>query len=176
MKLIIHNKTDYLTGDLRRLFVRGLEAMGANMGKEIHVVPNRKRVRGRASMANNRNWQTNWILMKIPTNADPIRVARVFEHEVSHNLGVGHDEMHKDVLYCCQAVPWAEGLKLRTRATKPRLTGEQRQDQREARVRATLERWQKKLERAKRAVRKWTAKVRYYDRKKVAGGQTENSI
>lgn len=55
-----------------------------------------------------------------PSNFSLRRLARLFEHEVTHKLGQTHEQMQHDVLWSLGPVPsWARGSVIRYRRRAP---------------------------------------------------------
>jgi len=168
LRLKIDNRTEYSTQDLRRFFLAGLTAGGAEGYRHVVVVYSRTQHHGRASIGGNCG-QGSWITMYAPAmgKLDLLKFAQVFDHEVAHTMGVRHKDMAEDLLYCEHKPTWHEGLEIRHVApAKPKVD---RAAQREERARKNLVEWERRLKRAQTFVRKWRAKVRYYDRKRAAG-------
>lgn len=179
MTLRIKNETDYLTIDLRRFFMAGLAAKGASTDKFIRVIYGRGAAHhGYAHLGvqvGRQHIEANWIQISLPRDAaklDLLKLAQVFEHEVDHNLGLQHGEMQD---WWTLAPVWQEELVIRVSARvlvppPPRLSV---RAYREARARAMLAKWEKKQERVAKLIKKWKAKVRYYERTaaKAAGGK-----
>lgn len=168
----IQNNTKYSTADLRKFFNAGLTHMGADRDKWISVFYSKSRhVHGRACIGGSFGAGT-WIEMWLPRGPHPLdltSVARVFEHEVAHSLGVRHEDMDVDVRVCRQSVMWHEGLTIGVvEATKTKVDHVAR---REAHARRMLERWERKLKLAKTRFSKWSTKVRYYERRAAAAGR-----
>jgi hypothetical protein len=115
----ITNKTVYRTADLRSFFSAGLRAMHASNDKDITVVHARGGPSGHASIGmierhgpGYRRYEGSLIRMRLPPPAtlDIATVARVFEHEVLHNLGVEHADMTSDQRHGRGGLPdWAKG-------------------------------------------------------------------
>lgn len=90
-------------------------------------------------------------------------LARVLEHEIDHNLGLNHGDM----LPVSSLRPkWHEGLVIRRQGEAQKPTRVQKSERREAHARAMLAKHEDALRREQRLVKRWTQKVRYYDRKK----------
>jgi hypothetical protein len=188
MKLKIVNKTDWHTADLKRIAHAALVAAGARPFKfrEVTVYVNESqrrsgRVHGKAWIGRHIDPQ-NWVLF-LPT---PERAARhytrellkriacqVAHHEALHAVGARHADMTDEQRYCTQAVPWADGLVLRSKAEvrppKPEPAPEEARqaafEDRLAHVRAMHKR---SLTRAKRAAtleKKWSRRLRALERK-----------
>jgi len=167
--LKIKNKTRYSTRDLRRFFTAGLRALGASELKTIDVAYSRgARVHGRARYPSPDIWSSNsqglFIWMTLPARASFLKLlelAQVFEHEIGHTLGLRHREMQSWWTLGC---PWAEGLTIR-HLDAPIQRAVPAPERREARARAHIARLETQLVRTQRLLRKWRAKVRYYDKR-----------
>lgn len=120
MRLKITNRTDWRTDDLRRVFQAGMRAVGiADQYRYVTVIYSRTKVSGYA------HYHGGPVRMHVPRPKrikDRERftrsVAQVWEHELYHTINVKHREMDRDLRWCCQPVPWAEGLEVRERGTK----------------------------------------------------------
>jgi len=118
MKVI--NKTDYDTKSLSKFFRAGLKAMGAELDKTITVYYSKASAatlyelhRGYA-LYPEYEIQGTKIWMGVPKEKlDTAELARTFEHEVCHTLGLRHGEMDPAIRYCNGPAPtWAEGLEI----------------------------------------------------------------
>lgn len=97
------------------------------------------------------------------------RFARVFEHEVLHSKGVGHREMTPSQMNCDQPLPkWAEGLVIRLKEPKVKRSAAEKVAEREEHAREMLAAYERKQKRVATLLRKWRAKVRYYERRAAA--------
>lgn len=97
------------------------------------------------------------------------RFARVFEHEVLHSKGVGHREMTPSQMNCDQPLPeWAEGLVVRLKEPKAKPSAADKVAEREGHAREMLAEYERKQKRVAALLRKWRAKVRYYERRAAA--------
>jgi hypothetical protein len=160
MKIINH--TTYPTRELRKFLLAGHKAHGADTNKVITIKWSRHGMHwGCAS------YSGSSMMLTIPKGKlSMTEFALLFEHELAHNLGLRHGEMDEAVRYCQGKIPaWAVGFDLKERAEPERVDPVVA---RETHARKMLERWEKKLERAKRQRSKWAVKVRYYDRKSAA--------
>ena len=121
------NNTGYSTEDLVRFCVSGLRALGARAPKRIAFVAAPRRSRGCAEVGTSpgytgvkREARDIVIAMAPPSRFTMRRLARLFQHEVTHSLGYEHDEMDKNVLWSLGPVPdWAKGLKIRYQGRAP---------------------------------------------------------
>lgn len=126
VSLRLENRTGWDTGDLRRFFLKGLEAMGARGRRHIIVVPAPQRSRGCAEVGQTfarrlREGEAIVIAMASPANFSLRRLARLFEHEVSHTLGYEHHHMGERLYWSLGRIPyWAEGSRIRYRGRAPR--------------------------------------------------------
>jgi len=190
MKLRIQNYTAYRTVDLRRFFTAGLRAMVVTRSKTIEVRYRSGRLTcSRATLGAfeevsavdadglpSKKWRLDegrWIRMLIgkpsPSGPDLRRFARVFEHEVLHNKGVGHREMTPAQWRCDEPLPkWADGLVIRLKEVKAKPTAADRVAGRAEHAREMLAAYERKQKRVATLLKKWRAKVRYYERRAAA--------
>lgn len=173
--MLLKNQTNYKSADLRRFFFAGLRAKGASTSKHILVIYGRGLAHhGLATIG--RGHEASWIRMSLPrdpTKLDILKIARVFEHEVDHNLGLGHRHMQN---WWTLQPTWQEGLELRHQAKQKTVkVARNLRAEREARARKLLARAERKLAAAERLVKKWSKKVRYYEKtsEKIAAGGTK---
>jgi len=186
----IDNRTHYDTAALRTLFAAGLRHLEApSKGKLVEVHYTRPGDERRAD--GSAGYVTGWALIgrrvggtlhhgrvivmrlpKMPEHLDIGAVARVWDHEVRHTMGVRHRSMPPAIRHCTGPTPsWAVGLTIPVAVVTVPPVEERRAAQvaeRERHARAMLAKWQKKLAAAKGRVQTWTKKVRYYDRKAAA--------
>lgn len=104
-------------------------------------------------------------------------IARTMLHEVMHWRGVQHRDMTPAQRHCTGPIPdWADGLDLRLAVVElaPAIPREvkiaQLVERREAHARAMLAKNEAKLDRARKLVAKWRAKVTGYERRAAAKG------
>lgn len=162
----IKNRTNYDTQYLRRLFIACEKHEGTNHRyREVEVLNKRGGgVSGRAWV------NSRYVNMYLPIGRGPgfkpksHSVARVYIHEVSHNLGLRHKDMASissiDVSWLAD-----EPIPKKPKPPKPKPNVV---EVRAIRAQAKLDEWQKKLIRAKTFVKKYQRKVRYYQRKTAA--------
>ena len=120
------NNTGYSTEDLRRFCVRGLRALGARGPKTFVFVAAPQRSRGCAEVGTSKcaaGEETDVVIaLASPHKFSLRRLARLFEHEVTHTLGYQHEEMTEEILYSLGPVPdWAKGAKIRYLGRAPLL-------------------------------------------------------
>lgn len=141
IRLKVLNSTDYSTRDLRRLFLAGMRAIGAEQPKTLVVKYRRSNssLAGRAMIGVRphawtaggveQQWTPRiegarvWLFLSRDGYHPVDEVARVILHELWHALGWRHREMPKDRTF---DVSWAEGLPLRFKAprrARPELQG-----------------------------------------------------
>jgi hypothetical protein len=114
--LAVTNRSGYSTEDLRAFFARGLSAMGVRQCRRVIVVAAPARSRGCADVGVDVHQQGKLIVIAIapPSRFSLRRLARLFEHEVSHTLGLEHEAMSHDLLWSLGAVPkWARDSRIR---------------------------------------------------------------
>lgn len=170
-RLMIENNTDYRTEDLRAFFKAGLLAMGASLAKKIVVdyAGKRKSCWATYPAYGGEGFRIRMVLDR----DDPFSTGRsrdmasTFHHEVMHTLGLRHADMDKETLWSKKPQPWADGLVIRRKAEKPKAVKAPLVERRAAKAQRALLKWQRVEARAKAAVKRWAAKVRYYARRKV---------
>jgi hypothetical protein len=198
LKLDIDNRTDYSKADLRRIFLAGMRQLDITYRKVLVVYSRSGSVTGwGAYWGTATNWRQQYgyryadgsyhVKMRLPRkgrgrSSDPAAlaesVARVWDHELWHTKGRKHAEMSREVYHCRQPVPWAEGMELRFKETKPKKAkAPERQAATvaadAARTDPKLRRAMKRLEQAHAGVARWDkrhrAAERGYDRAADAG-------
>jgi hypothetical protein len=124
--LRLDNETDWDTGDLRRIVLACCKAMGVGAARTVKLYRLASWLYpGRASIGRPE--------LRIGLPADtrrPFNVkvfAQTLEHEIEHNLGLGHRNMGR---WSHKLVFWAEGMRVRPRlglrrAPRPQPTPEQ---------------------------------------------------
>ncbi len=115
VRFTLDNRSGWASRDLARFFARGLRAMRVRQAKHIIVTPSPIRSRGCAQIGGKR-YEGHAIVIAIapPSRFDLRRLARLFEHEVSHTKGMHHEDMPDNVLWSLGRIPkWAWGTKLR---------------------------------------------------------------
>ncbi len=126
VRFTLENHSGWDTKDLARFFARGLRALGVRQHKLIVVVASPIRSRGCAEVGEKaynqrlREGEAVVIAMAPPARFSVRRLARLFEHEVTHTKGFEHEEMSERVLWSLGDVPsWAKGTPLRYRGRAP---------------------------------------------------------
>lgn len=116
-RLKVDNRSGYVTSDLHHFFSKGLKALGVRQPTRVIVVPSPIRSRGCAQVGQGkREGSVIVIAIASPSRFDLRRLARLFEHEVTHKLGSDHGDMDENTLYSLGHVPsWARGTRLRYR-------------------------------------------------------------
>ena len=195
MKIV--NKTQWRTEDLRKLFLAGMRERGTTHDLTVTVGYSRTgRVTGRARYgrfydkvgphALGSAFRTRYvpghtmtIRLPAPGRVWKLRVdgrwpeqeiAAVFMHELAHNLGVRHRDMHPDLRHCKQEITWADPT-LSIRKAEPKLKPD-KAITREEHSREKVVELTSRIKRLTTQLRKWKDKVRYYDRKKAAAKGT----
>lgn len=125
VRFTLDNRTGWNTKDLARFFARGLRALGARQKRRIIVVPSPIRSRGCAEIGESfgkrlREGEAIVISLASPAKFSLRRLARLFEHEVTHTMGFEHGQMSERVLWSEGGIPsWAKGIPLRYRRRAP---------------------------------------------------------
>lgn len=165
----IHNKTNYDTQSLRKLFIACEKHEGTNHKYRDITILNSKRgrIHGRAWL-NSRYiemYLSKYIEMYLSKKANAHTIAQVYIHEVGHNTGLHHKDM---IELSSIDVSWlTDGIipQKKPAPQKPKLNII---EVRANKAQAKLSEWTKKLNRAKTFVKKYQRKVKYYDKKMVA--------
>ncbi len=173
MKLVLQNKTEWSTRDLRKFLIAGMQAKGVHH-RVVEVIHGRQNAHHGIAWVN-----TDHLRLSLPgpsavkhgAKVDYLKLAQVFEHEIDHTLGL----THKDMLDWWLLRPtWHEGLTIAwcgqdklamdpsQRAAALSATIEQRRQH----ARRMLQRAETRLKRARTIQQKWSKKVAYYERVK----------
>jgi len=163
----ITNKTNYDTNFLRKLFIAIEKHDGTNHKyREVEILKtSRKCVHGKAW------YNSRYVNMYLPNDVTSQQIARVYIHEVGHNLGLTHVEM---VAIGSIDVSWLPDemvplKKPKLEKPKPNII-----EVRTAKAQKKLKEWTRKEKRAKTFVKKYRQKVKYYEKKMAAGQQTKS--
>ena len=116
MKLYIDNKTSWRTADMRKLIRGALTSMGAD-GFPTYTVKIAYARRGGACGGWG-HYHRNSLMIALPKNGNDLELqessileaARVLEHEISHNQGLKHGDMRKELRFAYQDVLWAQEM------------------------------------------------------------------
>lgn len=178
----IENKTDYDTRYLRRVFMACEKHEGTNpKHRFVRVTYNTTcRIRGSAWIG------CHSLTMTMPKprkdglvrdgimidgeivdryGANVHNLARVYIHEVDHNLGLRHKDMSEWWNIDVSWLPENELIPMKVKAPKAKRNIV---EVRAENAQKKLDEWTKKLNRAKTGVKKYRRKVRYYERKTAA--------
>ncbi len=175
IKLKVINKTDYSTGELKKLALGSLK----------FCMVERTRFQVEISYGRKPNWVGGWawyhsgrwkITMPRVWNGTPESLAKDFAqtcvHEIYHCRGVNHVRMPTDVSACTVKVPFAEGAAL-VRMEKSKVTSQDRVDAREkaaiahvARLEREVANADKSFKRKRKLQTKWRAKGRDYEKRR----------
>ena len=110
VRILVRNRTGYVTSDLRSFLERGFQAMRMRGSFEVDVVPSPIYSRGCAEVGGRRMV----IAIAAPSRFSLRRLARLFEHEAAHLKGLDHDRMNEKLLYSLGPTPeWARGCGFR---------------------------------------------------------------
>ena len=122
--LIVRNHTGYVTADLERFFARGLHALGCKKDKIISVKMTSGDSRGIAYVGQCAYPKPH------PRGLTIRRLARLFEHEVKHTLGLSHENMNEDEYWSRGQIPaWAKGCVIQWHPQNRRLVRSPRAEQ-----------------------------------------------
>lgn len=109
----IYNKTKYSTENLRRLFRACFRHLGVNSTRYIYVYYSKtENVEGEGNLGDEHQGRVIRIWIPWKKFLSKKQLARVFEHEVLHNIGVDHPDMDPKVRACEQPVSWAWGIEV----------------------------------------------------------------
>lgn len=114
VRFTLDNRTGWNTRDLARFFARGLRALRARGKRHIIVVASPIRSRGCAEIGERfgdrlREGEAIVISIASPAKFSLRRLARLFEHEVTHTLGYEHEQMPERILWSEGGIPsWAK--------------------------------------------------------------------
>lgn len=173
MKWVFYNTSQFRTDDLRAIFKRIVKRVDKYRGKFTRTTyyitvrgSKKSHTSGRAYINGNR------MIMTIPADTTKEKVAWLFEHEHMHNRG----DRHKDYMprLMRESHPanvgfyaYLDDLPLRHKEAEPKpvTSGPSLVERRALKARRALDRALKDQKAATARVRKWTAKVKYYERK-----------
>ena len=128
--LIVRNHTGYVTADLERFFARGLHALGCKKDKIISVKMTSGDSRGIAYVGQCAypkqrgacEGKSIVLMLPHPRGLTIRRLARLFEHEVKHTLGLSHENMNEDEYWSRGQIPaWAKGCVIQWHPQNKRL-------------------------------------------------------
>lgn len=155
--LDIKNNTNYRTCDLRKLFIECMKREGVNQCNLSVEKSKRHYVHGKARLNSIR------VAMYLPKGSEKHKnsIARVFIHELGHNLGLRHKEMLPIWDIDCS---WAEGFDLRTKEIKPKKQRDLVKERYEKTM-GKVKEYETKLKRNKTLLKKWNKKLKYYEKK-----------
>lgn len=128
----------------------------------------------RAPPIETKDWKWNnsdgrTVLHKEPVEFDSVNFAHTVMHELAHNRGIDHKDMHED-LKCrdkegmFKVTGWAKGFEVRPQEDIPKKNAV---DARKERAIKNVKLYQSKLKRTQNLLKKWEKKVRYYQKKEV---------
>lgn len=159
------NETHWDTQNLRKLFIAACKAEGHG---KIHTIvkmiySKSGYIHGKAILGGRYIW------MYIPKNLDLNNkytresFAQIFVHELDHNKGLCHNEMrgHSGI-----NVDWCNDISFKKKEPKPK---KQRNIVQERYEHASkmLKKHKTKLKRQETIVKKWSKKVKYYEKKNI---------
>lgn len=176
MKLVLTNKTDWRSDDLRKIIIAGLKHEGVWTPRGHYYVRVTYGRRGPCSTGGYGYYHRPEFSLHPPKRSDVeemspsmvIDLARVIMHEVGHNKGMMHDEMAalRDL-----DTTWCSGMRVRRRVPR-RVTTDERVEARANKVNAKIEEIESKLElmkarekRLRKRLTHWRRKQRYYTKR-----------
>lgn len=197
MRLTIHNKTDYRKDDLRKITLACMKHLGIDPDKRHvahfeHRRSTRHYISGYAYLNTGSFWikipkrlayyeKGAWNPTKVAHDALPAKIVRylaaVIMHELQHCMGFNHDEMANiyDDAYTADC-PWIADMQVRRAGLERKAANPV--DNREATARRRLAQAEERIKnlasqtkRANTILKKWRAKVKYYDKRKEEKGE-----
>lgn len=171
-KLVIVNKTDWDTRQLRTVFLKVLNENIKYEGPLRHLI--RATVKySRYDMSGYAYLQSGTMVLRLPrpdrgeaSTLDPIRTGWLFEHELAHCRGYKHEQMSGLNTRATATVanyPYLAGIVVGVKQRKvkpPRDVKRERYD----RLLCQIAAWTTKQKRATNALKKLAVKRRYYER------------
>lgn len=180
-RLDVRNCTTYFTQDIRSAVLACEKYLDMKGSRVVDVVYSRNRTRSVSGYAYYPNgaYEGVHVKLRLPKMhkgeaIDEVLAQDFFwlvEHELSHSRGVHHGTMRGSPTGQVHSVGkrpmWAEGLQLRLKPKKAKLSPSDRAAKRSAKVDTDLARWERRLKLAKTKVAKLQAKRRYYQRQEM---------
>jgi len=179
----IQNTTKWNTKDLRRLILVGMKQFLQTDDwkyKLMHVW-----VKKRGKLLGGRSCVGGAIItLYLPDEFEPIQLAWLIAHELEHTIGLNHKDIKgnffanwksSEELLNSDIMKWA--LPYLNIGKKEVVVKEKKDLQivRYERAQKVLEEKLKKFKRLQTQIKKWTTKVRYYEKVLVAAGKIDNS-
>jgi len=185
-KVTLVNKTHYQTRDLRSIVLAGLRANIKNEGPYPHwslkcVVVQCRTGRGCSGRG---SYNAGWVKLRIPPSRllaaeglgytpgtylpGPLKrsIAEVLEHELNHNRGMHHGEADMRGRYKLSELDkpsWIDDMPLRVVLPVTKPVGDIRMKRQEHALKMLAGK-ERAAKRIAGQIRKWRAKVHYYDR------------
>ena len=168
----VTNKTRWKTADLKAILLRSArEELGQETIRRLRVEILYRKTSG-SSCSGYAVIGGFTSLVRVPRrDVDKVDLAYVARHEFAHNRGLDHAAMRGCPLYrrvgrWREHYAWAEAMPLREKDRPP--APAPLAERREAAAREQLEEWERRLRRAAAKVRRYRARVRYYEKRKAA--------
>jgi len=186
MKVV--NETHWRTDHLRRfLYAVGREELEPEDLRRLHVrvIYGRGRHYRYGSTGGYAWYNSTQMVLKMPQEIvisyTRRSLAMTIAHEMAHCRGMQHRDMRDSPRYSFvdgwwERYAWANDLPLEKKAPKkkkPRLTGEALAAERAEHFRGLLAQWETRAKRAATAIKKYRAKIRYYERRVAACAKRE---
>lgn len=159
----LKNGTDYNSRELRKIFNWCFKHEGAIVTRIVIVNYGRGNWGYTGSCASLYN---GWIQIHLPRSHVEIKtLAKVFIHEMGHNLGLRHKEMVSQWNIVLESFPreWKDKHLYPIIKEKKKLTTNELQRERYQHAQKMLTKAQTRFKRAKTIERKWKEKVKYYE-------------
>lgn len=182
-KIKIINKTKWQTRHLRAFVVRiARDVMPDERALRVTFYVGRRGnfTRGDHECTGWAYYHSGVSRIGVPTEVCKLDLAHTIAHELGHNAGFTHAQMKGSPIYTYapgwqEQYAWAESMPLEKRLekTKARLTGVDLALAKAAKAEAKLAAIDRKIKRLTTLRKKWTAKLRYYQRRqKIAANPT----
>lgn len=163
MRVRLRNRTHFRGDDLRRFFMAGIRAYGADRDEwTIHVVYGKSPAWGCAYV------NSAWVKMSLPKDRekhDLQKFAQVFMHELDHCRGLRHKDMANWWEF---DAAWAEGLEIRVKEPRRPPSPIDRLRKQVTHAQGMLRRHRTRLKRQQTLTLKWEKKAVRLERRERA--------
>ena len=175
----IDNRTHFQTSDLRHLLQRVAEIeFDPDVRKRLRVEIRYGRRLQNGACSGRARLGSPWTRVRVPsTGVDPVDFAMVAAHEMAHVRGLRHRDMNTSRYDRTQnwreVYAWAADYPIGVKEKKPRPGADQKLTVRLAHARKMLGRHTHGLKLETTLVKRWKARVKYYE-KKIAAFTPQN--